>query len=58
MSERTALWLRVSSSEQTTENQRVALESFADRLGLKLVATYDVQASAYNGDHRMALKAA
>ena len=58
MSERAALWLRVSTGDQTTDNQHTALEAFAGRLGLEVVTTFDVEASAYNGNHRPALKAA
>jgi DNA invertase Pin-like site-specific DNA recombinase len=38
---RTALYLRVSTGEQTTANQRRALEAWAARAGPELVAVYE-----------------
>lgn len=38
---RTALYLRVSTGEQTTENQRRELLAAADRLGWKVVEIYE-----------------
>lgn len=53
-----ALWLRVSTDDQTTENQRQALAPFAAQLGLTVVREYDVTGSAWRGDQRAALDAA
>src|SRR3954447_1536163 len=41
MSKRAALYLRVSTGEQTTENQRRELEEVAQRSGWKIVAVYE-----------------
>lgn len=41
MSRRVALYLRVSTSEQTTENQRRELRAVARRHGWDIVATFD-----------------
>jgi DNA invertase Pin-like site-specific DNA recombinase len=38
---RAALYLRVSTDEQSTENQRLALEAIAAQRGWSVVATYD-----------------
>jgi DNA invertase Pin-like site-specific DNA recombinase len=38
---RAALYLRVSTGEQTTDNQRQALEAVAEQRGWQIVATYD-----------------
>lgn len=38
---RAALYLRVSTSEQTTENQRLALEKVADAKGYEVVKVYE-----------------
>jgi putative DNA-invertase from lambdoid prophage Rac len=48
---RAAVWLRVSTDEQTTENQRAELVEVADRRGDEIVAEYDVTASAWKGNH-------
>jgi DNA invertase Pin-like site-specific DNA recombinase len=44
--ERAALYLRVSTEEQTTENQRPDLEQLAAQRRMRIVAVYDEQASA------------
>ena len=41
MSKRAALYLRVSTGEQTTENQRRELEEVAQKSGWKIVAVYE-----------------
>jgi DNA invertase Pin-like site-specific DNA recombinase len=41
MAKRAALYLRVSTGEQTTENQRRELEEVAQRSGWKIVAVYE-----------------
>jgi DNA invertase Pin-like site-specific DNA recombinase len=40
MSKRVALYLRVSTTEQTVENQQRELEAVADRHGRNVVAVY------------------
>lgn len=42
---RAAMYLRVSTDEQTTDNQRPALEDLVRARGLELVATYEEHAS-------------
>jgi DNA invertase Pin-like site-specific DNA recombinase len=42
---RVALYLRVSTSEQTTRNQRRELHAVAERHGWDVVATYETQVS-------------
>ena len=51
-----ALWLRVSTTDQTTENQRIALETEAFRRGLEIAKVYDVTASAFQGAHEKVLQ--
>ena len=47
---RAALYLRVSTDDQTTENQRAALEAVAEHRGWPVVATYaDVGISGSKG---------
>jgi len=41
MSKRVALYLRVSTGEQTTENQRPELEAVAERAGWQVVAIFE-----------------
>ena len=41
MTKRVALYLRVSTGEQTTENQRIDLERVAAQRGWDIVAIYD-----------------
>jgi DNA invertase Pin-like site-specific DNA recombinase len=41
MSRRAALYLRVSTDEQTTENQRLELSAVAERAGWTIVETYE-----------------
>lgn len=43
---RAALYLRVSTMQQTTDNQRPELEDLARRRGLEVVGVYEEQASA------------
>jgi len=42
---RVALYIRVSTSKQDTENQRRELEAVADRSGWKIVKVYEDAAS-------------
>ena len=46
------IWLRVSDPGQHTDNQRPALEAFAERRGLDVVRTYTVTESAWRGAHQ------
>ena len=41
MSKRVALYLRVSTDQQTTENQRIELVKWAEQRGYEIVAVYD-----------------
>ncbi len=50
MQSRAALYVRVSSREQTTENQRRELRQWAELLGLDVVAVYADTASGARGD--------
>lgn len=49
---RAAIWARVSTHDQETENQLRELEEWAVRRDLEVVATYKSEASASNGHHR------
>jgi putative DNA-invertase from lambdoid prophage Rac len=55
MSERAALWCRVSTSEQTPANQLGPLRAEAERRGLEVVREFELQESAFNGKHRREL---
>ena len=47
---KTAIWLRVSTDQQNTENQLRPLEGYAQRRGLEHVATFDISnVSAFRG---------
>src|SRR5436853_7778494 len=48
--QRAALYVRVSSDEQTTLNQEPKLRQWAKRLGLKVVKVYDDTASGGRDD--------
>lgn len=50
-----AIWLRVSTGEQTTQNQFPDLQAWAARRGWEVVKTYQVQESAWRGAHQKAL---
>ena len=50
-----ALYLRVSSGEQTTENQRQQLESYARSRGWIIAGTYTEQESAWRSGHQKEL---
>lgn len=52
---RAAIWARVSTSEQETENQVAQLRAFAARRGLDVVKVYRVEESAWRGAHAKAL---
>ena len=58
-----AVWLRVSTSHQETDNQVPDVERFAAHHGYEFAARYEVSESAWNGgedggDYRRALKQA
>jgi putative DNA-invertase from lambdoid prophage Rac len=50
-----ALWLRASDTGQHPENQRPPLEAFVENRGWKITEVYELQASAYKGDHQKLL---
>ena len=50
-----AIWCRVSSGEQHTENQLPELQAWAARRDLSVVHVYQVTESAYRGAHQKAL---
>jgi DNA invertase Pin-like site-specific DNA recombinase len=49
------IYLRVSSSEQTTENQLPALEKWIDDRGYELVEVYRENESAWKSGHQREL---
>jgi DNA invertase Pin-like site-specific DNA recombinase len=53
-----ALWARVSTDRQETENQIRQLREVADRRGWEVAETYFVEASAWKGRHRPDLERA
>ena len=53
---KTAIWMRVSTKEQTSENQLEQLHRKAYELGLEVVKTYDVTGSAYKNAHEPAIR--
>ncbi len=55
-SPRAALYVRVSTREQTTKNQELELRRWADRLGFEVVCVYSETASGARSD-RVALAA-
>lgn len=50
-----ALWVRVSTTEQDTDNQRLQLQALARHRGWEVVKAYQVEASAWKGGHEAAL---
>ncbi|MFZ0995784.1 MAG: recombinase family protein [Candidatus Dormiibacterota bacterium] len=52
---RAAIWARVSTDRQETDNQETELRAFAARRGWQVVAVYRVTASGWQGAHRAAL---
>jgi len=52
-----AIWARVSTTEQETENQLSNLQSWATAKYLEVVETYSINESAYRGAQRNALEA-
>lgn len=49
---RAAIWARVSTDGQETENQVRQLRDLAERRGMQVVAVYQVEVSAWKGWHR------
>ncbi len=52
---KTALYLRVSSTEQTSDNQLLALKSFAESKGWEIAKVYSEAKSAWKAGHQMEL---
>ena len=50
-----ALYARVSTTDQETENQLIQLEAMAQRRGWQVVKVYKVEASAWKGNHEPVL---
>jgi DNA invertase Pin-like site-specific DNA recombinase len=54
-----AIWARVSTDQQTTDNQLPALEQFCEHHGYEITRRYILSdVSAYNGAHHETLRAA
>jgi DNA invertase Pin-like site-specific DNA recombinase len=53
---RGALYVRVSTKEQTTENQERELRQWAERLGFEVVAVYADTMSGARSDVRRSLR--
>ncbi|KKN46274.1 hypothetical protein LCGC14_0674810 [marine sediment metagenome] len=51
-----AIYARVSTEEQTTENQIPVLQEFAERQGWEVVEVYSEEASAWRAGHQKQLK--
>lgn len=51
-----ALYLRVSTTEQSTDNQLKALEAWAKQRGFEVVAVYSEKDSAWRNGHQAELK--
>ncbi len=58
MSIRVALYLRVSTSQQETDNQRLALEAECQRRGWEVVGVYEEEESAWAGGRQTELRRA
>jgi putative DNA-invertase from lambdoid prophage Rac len=56
--ERAAIWARVSTGDQESQNQLKALKDFADRHDYDVVERYVSTASAWTGQHRSQLQKA
>ncbi len=50
-----ALYIRCSTTQQETDNQRLALEAWAQRRGFEVVATYAENESAWRQGHQREL---
>jgi len=57
MSRRAALYVRVSTEDQSLENQLTALREFADRRDFNIVAVYQEEESAWRGGRQRELAA-
>jgi len=53
---RTALYLKVSTQEQNTDNQRPVLEAWARQRGFEVVTVYSENESAWKAGHQTELK--
>jgi putative DNA-invertase from lambdoid prophage Rac len=59
MTQRCAIWARVSTDEQDTRNQVAELRQWAEHRGLEISAEYILEGtSAWNGKHREQLRLA
>jgi len=56
MSKKVALYLRVSTNQQTTENQKLELEAYCKRQGWVIAKTYDDSGLSGKNDARPALQ--
>ena len=56
--ERAAIWARVSTRSQDTDNQLAQLRQWAVARGLSVVCEYTVEESAWSGKHRAVLQQA
>ena len=54
MTAKAALWVRVSTNRQETANQMPDLQRLAEQRGYKIVRTFEVEESAWKGNHRAA----
>ena len=52
---RAAVWVRVSSGHQFTENQLPDLNALAERRGMRVVKVYELHESAWRGAHHKVL---
>ena len=51
-----ACYLRVSTTDQTAENQLPALEAYASSRGYRIVATYQESESGWRAGHQAELR--
>lgn len=63
MAQRAGIWLRVSTSDQVSDNQRPEIERFAEHHGYEVTTRYELSESAWNGgkdggEYRAALQQA
>lgn len=54
---RVAIYARVSTTEQTTDNQVPVLREYAERMGWEVKDVYQEEASAWSAGHQRELKA-
>ena len=55
---RAAIWARVSTGDQDTDNQLVRLRDWARQRGFEVVREYVLEESAYNGKHQRQMQQA